>query len=81
MSATNGKTAKVRKVRGFMDGTDWSYEIGSASDGNKVYPSVRAIKRECDPCIGECGIVEVEVRFVRWVKKPTPPKAIKVRRK
>lgn len=62
--------SKIRKVRCFMDGTDWDHEIGSASDGNKVYPSVKAIRRELT-CLHQCGIVEVEVRFVRWVKKGT----------
>lgn len=64
------RSTKSRKVRVFMDGVDWQWEIGSASDGTKTYPSVRCLKREVKHDLTECGIAEVEVRFVRWIKKP-----------
>ncbi|MES3028511.1 MAG: hypothetical protein V4820_11735 [Pseudomonadota bacterium] len=56
-----------RKIRGFMCKTDWDHEIGYASDGNKVYPSEAAIRRE-RKCLPECGIVEVEVTIIRVVQ-------------
>lgn len=61
----------LRAVRVVMDGTDWLYEIGLASDGNTVYPDAKCLKREAGHDLKECGIAEVEVRFVRWIKKPT----------
>lgn len=55
-------------IKGYMCATDWHHELGHAHDGNKVYPSVKAIKRELT-CTDECGIVQVEVRFIRTVKR------------
>lgn len=55
-------------VIGYMDRTDWAYEIGAASGGNRVYPSVEDLKRD-SPCTTNCGIVEVEVRFRRIIEK------------
>jgi hypothetical protein len=48
-------------VTGFMCLIDWQHEIGQASDGNKVYPSLDALKRH-HKMWAECGVVEVEVR-------------------
>lgn len=59
-----------RKVTGFMDGVEWEYELGHAPDGNKVFPSVENVAGGTDHDISECGIAQVEVRFVRWVKEP-----------
>ena len=56
--------------RVFMDGTDWDCEIGSNANGNTVYPNVKSVEAHHPKCIEECGIAEVEVRFVRWVKEP-----------
>jgi hypothetical protein len=53
-------------VSGFMCMIDWECELGMASGGNIIYPSVEDHKR-CHPCWEECGIVEVEVRFKRIV--------------
>ena len=55
-------------VRGFMCRIDWDHEIGHAADGNRVYPSVRALK-EFHNCAEDCGIVEVEVRLIRVVEE------------
>jgi hypothetical protein len=57
-------------VIGYMCATDWRYEIGSAADGNRVYPSVDALKRELN-CWEECGIVEVEVKIKATILEPT----------
>lgn len=47
--------------------TDWDHEIGSADDGNKIYPSVAALKRQRG-CTDECGIVKVRVEFIEVVQ-------------
>ncbi len=65
MSSTK---AKLRKVRGFMCTIDWDYELGEALGGNRIYPSVRDLK-DNHATSTECGIVEVEVRIVKTVKK------------
>jgi hypothetical protein len=54
-------------VRAFMDGVDWQHELGAALGGNRLYPDAKDCK-ENRPCTRECGIVEVEVRFIRWVE-------------
>lgn len=55
-------------VNGFMCRTDWEDELGHASDGNKVYPSVEALKRH-SPCWEQCGIMEVRVSAERVIDK------------
>ena len=57
-------------IRCFMDGTDFLCELGAAADGNKLFPSVKALKSQCHHSLKECGIAEVEVRLVRWVRRP-----------
>jgi len=51
-----------KKVTGYMCMIDWDHEIGHAPDGNKVYPSVEALKSDHKSWAG-CGIVEVTVTF------------------
>lgn len=58
--------SEMRTVVGYMCMIDWEHELGNAHDGNKVYPSIEALK-EHHPMWAECGIVEVEVRFRREV--------------
>ena len=57
-------------VRGYMDMIDWECELGCASSGNRIFPSVEDL-RELKKCCrnGGCGIVEVEVRVVRVVEE------------
>lgn len=52
----------------YIDGVDWQYELGEASDGTKLYPSLSCIKKHTK-CWDQCGIVEVKVTFRRpkWV--------------
>jgi hypothetical protein len=57
-------------VKGYMCAIDWQHEIGNARDGNKVYPSLEALK-EAHPMYEECGVVEVEVRITQTVIEPT----------
>jgi hypothetical protein len=51
---------------GFMCKIDFDFELGHATDGNTVYPSIDALRRAHD-CADECGIVEVTVSLVRVV--------------
>ena len=55
----------------FMDGIDWQHHLGIDNDpkGASLYPSVEDTVREkkCLAGGGGCGVVEVEVRLVRWV--------------
>jgi hypothetical protein len=53
-------------VSGWMCMIDWQHELGNAAGGTKVYASIEDLKKEHD-CWAECGIVEVEVRFVKEV--------------
>ncbi len=62
---TSDETART-KVRGYMCAIDWEHEIGNASDGNKVYPSVEALKKH-HTMWEECGIVEVEVTVISTI--------------
>ncbi len=56
-------------VTGYMCLTDFECELGGASGGNRVYPSIENLK-EYKPCAMECGIVEVRVYGVR-IASPT----------
>ena len=53
---------KKRIVIGFMDKVDFDEELGNAIDGNKIFPSIDALKK-FKPCVRSCGIVKVEVRL------------------
>ena len=52
-----------------MDGIDWEHHIEADAKGTSLFPSVKSLKRE-KKCIetGGCGVVEVEVRLIRWVE-------------
>lgn len=60
---------EAKIVRCFMDGIDWQEHLEYDAMGTRLFPSERSLKRGM-PCIdkGGCGVVEVEVRFVRWVE-------------
>ena len=59
-------------VIGYMCATDWECEIGIASGGNRVFPSLEdALERL--GCAKGCGVVEVEVRFRRVAAGGTGP--------
>lgn len=51
----------------YMDMVDWQHELGYASDGNKVFPSVNDAKKY-SPCWKQCGIVKVEIRLIEVVE-------------
>lgn len=56
-------------VLGYMCLIDFECEIGAASGGNKVYPSIEDCRANRG-CTNSCGIVEVEVRSRRIVQMP-----------
>jgi len=60
--AIEDRTEKV-----YMCGVDWQHEIGAAMGGNTVHPSVEDLKKH-RKCWKSCGIVEIEVKFVKWVE-------------
>jgi hypothetical protein len=52
----------------YMDGIDFQSERGQPCGGNSVYATPEAVL-EHRKCSGECGVVEVEVKLVRWVRE------------
>lgn len=56
-------------VEGYMCLVDYECELGGASGGNVVYPSLEDI-RERRTCISECGIVKVAVVAIEIVQEP-----------
>lgn len=52
----------------YMCKTDFDFELGYASGGNRVYPSVGDLK-ECRPCAESCGIVAVKVEYAYTVEE------------
>ena len=50
-------------IEGWMCLIDAEHELGAASDGSRVFPSVEDLK-EYHECWPECGIARVEVKFV-----------------
>lgn len=59
-------------VVGYMCRIDWDHELGIAIDGNRVYPSLAALK-ERHTMWEKCGVVEVAVTLQRVVVKGTDP--------
>lgn len=57
-----------RSIVGYMCKTDFDYELGEATDGNKIFPSVAELKM-FNKCWKSCGIVKVETRLVKVVRK------------
>ena len=55
--------------RCFMDGIDWECHLDGDADGTRLFPSEGALRRKVKHLEkGGCGVVEVEVRLVRWVE-------------
>lgn len=53
---------------GYMCLTDFEYEVGGASGGNRVFPSIDDLKR-CKPCVESCGIAEVRITGVSVIQE------------
>jgi hypothetical protein len=62
-SESYDETKKVK--RAFVCGVAWQHELGETDI--KLHPSLESLWRE-HKCTDKCGVVEVEVRLVRWVK-------------
>ncbi|MBT4940418.1 MAG: hypothetical protein HON14_14885 [Rhodospirillaceae bacterium] len=58
----------LKKQTAYIDGEDLLLELAVASHGTKIYPSIEDIEQNHGHSLDECGIAEVEIRFVRWVK-------------
>ena len=54
--------------RCFMDGIDWQHHLEADADGTVLYPSERSLRANKTCLKGGCGVVEVEVRLIRWVE-------------
>lgn len=52
-----------------MDGIDWQYHLECDEQGSILYPSEKSLKTYVGHDLTECGVVEVEVRLIRWVEK------------
>ena len=48
----------MRAVPGWMCAIDFAYELGEASGGNKIYPSLEDLRKHHD-CLDKCGSQEV----------------------
>ena len=55
-------------VIGYMDKTDFEWELGAAMGGNKIYPSEADLRRN-EKCLDQCGIVKVRVTRVEVVQE------------
>jgi hypothetical protein len=55
---------------GYMCKTSFEYELGAASGGNTIYPSIEDMKRNHD-CWESCGIVEVKVFYNQTIVEET----------
>ncbi len=54
-------------ITAYMCLVDWKYEVPYNSAGNRIYYSLDAIKEQRS-CVDECGIVELEVTFVKAIQ-------------
>jgi len=55
----------------YMCAVDFSFELGEAKGGTKLYASIKDLK-ENHSCWEECGITKVKVGYVESVAPPTP---------
>lgn len=62
------KTRATRTVEGYMCMIDFDCELDSAAGGTKVYASIDDLKEDHD-CWKSCGIVEVEVKYVKTIEE------------
>lgn len=56
-------------IIGYMCLTDFECELGGASDGNHVYPSLSSLLAD-RRCAIECGVAEVEVKLKNILLSP-----------
>lgn len=53
---------------GYMCKTDFDHELGYASDGSKIFSSVKSLKKNM-PSVSECGIIKVKIVQEKIVQK------------
>ena len=58
-----------RPKRAYMDGITWQHHLGKGNDpkGSPLFPSQVSLVDEANHDLRYCGIVEVEVRLIKWV--------------
>lgn len=54
--------------RCFMDGIDWQHHLEADAGGTPLFPSEESLRKNKKCLSGGCGVVEVEVRLIRWVE-------------
>lgn len=54
----------------YMDGITFKDELGRDAQGSLVYPSRRTLTAGVGHNLADCGIAVVEVRLVKWIKRP-----------
>ena len=54
--------------RCFMDGIDWQHHLEGDVLGTLLFPSEESLRNVKTCLSGGCGVVEVEVRLIRWVE-------------
>ena len=57
-----------RRVRCFMDGIDWQHHLDADMGGTELFPNEQSLRAAKTCLSGGCGVVEVEVRLIRWVE-------------
>ena len=55
---------------GYMDATDFLYELENDNSTHTVANNPLDLIANSKHDLRECGIVEVELVFKRWIKKP-----------
>lgn len=66
-----GKTMTTEhdiRHRCFMDGIDWQHHLSGDASGTELFPSEGSLREKKTCLSGGCGVVEVEVRLIRWVE-------------
>jgi hypothetical protein len=69
---TSGNTEKMRRVKCYMDGRSWRWGLGDDVFGTRMFPDRKSlVAHQQDAIDAGVGIVEVEVRLIRWVTPQT----------
>jgi len=53
-----------------MDGTNFLYQLGNDGKNHIVAPNVEKLAEYEGHDMTECGVAEVEIKFIRWAKEP-----------
>lgn len=61
------KAISNKKITVYCCGIDWQHELGEALGGNKVYSSVKDLKKYHEHW-EQCGIVQLEIKGIKWVE-------------